>query len=69
MKLQEEVWLKAVAELKNDVMRTCPTLTGGKKDSESHEAYAERCIQRIQEAVERLEIGRRELNAVHKETK
>ena len=61
MTYQEEIWKKAVAEADSEVMRACPTLVGGRKDGESAERYAERCIKVMEAALDRLEIARREL--------
>ena len=61
MTYQEEIWKKAVAEADSEVMRACPTLIGGRKEGESAEQYADRCVKVMEHALDRLGIARREL--------
>ena len=67
MKLHEEVWRKAVAELEQEVMRNCVTLTGGKRVNESVEMYAHRVQEAMDNAVARLTEARQELAKALKE--
>jgi len=67
MKLHEEVWRKAVAELEHEVMRNCATLTGGKKANETVEIYAHRVKEAMDNAVARLTEARQELAKALKE--
>jgi len=66
MTYQEEIWQKAVAEADSEVMRACPSIQGGRRENESAEQYAERCIRKIEDALKRLEIARRELQSARR---
>ena len=53
-----EVWAKAVSDAEARVMRLTPTLSGGRKRSESVEAYAARARSLQDEALANLATAR-----------
>jgi hypothetical protein len=57
----QEVWTNAVNEAKQDLIRACPTLQGGKRDNETPEDYADRGIATIEHYRARLTEARAQL--------
>lgn len=62
--VKTEVWKRAVSDLEAEVMRSCASLPGGKKDGESVEDYAFRNISTLDRSLSRLRIARAELSKV-----
>lgn len=62
--VRKSAWLKEVDSLERDVMRTCPSLVGGKLSKESVEDYANRGMRQLQDALARLAVARLELAAL-----
>lgn len=62
--LPQEVWRKAVREFECDLMRACPPLTNGKREKETHEQYARRCIAEVERVIGRLREAREEYHRV-----
>lgn len=63
---QEGVWLGAVKDAEQSVMRVTPSLAGGKEPTETTEQYAERGIAAVREALARLALARKEHAAAQK---
>lgn len=63
--VKAEVWKRAVADLESEVMRSCASLPGGKKENESVEDYAFRNISTLDRSLVRLRIARAELGKVN----